>query len=46
MHRRRLGFRLDHIATLRQAGYTAFLVGEHIMKSGDPSYALKELVAA
>ena len=34
------------IATLRQAGYTAFLVGEHLMKSGHPSSALKELVAA
>ncbi len=32
------------IATLRAAGYTAFLVGEHLMKSGDPSAALKELV--
>jgi indole-3-glycerol phosphate synthase len=34
------------IATLRDAGYTAFLVGEHLMKSGDPAAALKELVAA
>jgi indole-3-glycerol phosphate synthase len=34
------------IATLRQAGYTAFLVGEHLMKSGDPSSALRKLVAA
>jgi indole-3-glycerol phosphate synthase len=34
------------IATLREAGYTAFLVGEHLMKSGDPAAALKELVAA
>ncbi len=34
------------IATLRGAGYTAFLVGEHLMKSGDPSAALKKLVAA
>jgi len=34
------------IATLREAGYTAFLVGEHLMKSGDPSSALKKLVAA
>jgi indole-3-glycerol phosphate synthase len=33
------------IATLRQAGYTAFLVGEHLMKSGDPAAALKKLVA-
>jgi indole-3-glycerol phosphate synthase len=34
------------ISTLREAGYTAFLVGEHLMKSGDPAAALKELVAA
>jgi indole-3-glycerol phosphate synthase len=34
------------IATLRNAGYTAFLVGEHLMKSGDPAASLKELVAA
>lgn len=33
------------IATLRQAGFTAFLVGEHLMKSPDPAAALKELVA-
>ena len=33
------------IATLRAAGYTAFLVGEHLMKSDDPAAALKELVA-
>jgi indole-3-glycerol phosphate synthase len=33
------------IATLRGAGYTAFLVGEHLMKSGDPAAALEELVA-
>lgn len=34
----------DDIATLRAAGYTAFLVGEHLMKSGDPLAALKKLV--
>ena len=34
------------IARLRDAGYTAFLVGEHLMKSGDPSAALRKLVAA
>jgi len=34
------------IATLRAAGYSAFLVGEHLMKSGDPAAALRDLVAA
>jgi indole-3-glycerol phosphate synthase len=34
------------IATLRAAGYSAFLVGEHLMKSGDPAAALTRLVAA
>jgi indole-3-glycerol phosphate synthase len=32
------------IAALRAAGYTAFLVGEHLMQAGDPAAALKELV--
>ncbi|HWC99352.1 MAG TPA: indole-3-glycerol phosphate synthase TrpC [Candidatus Sulfopaludibacter sp.] len=34
------------VATLRAAGYTAFLVGEHLMKSGDPASALRQLVGA
>jgi indole-3-glycerol phosphate synthase len=34
------------IARLRDAGYHAFLVGEHLMRSGDPSAALQQLVAA
>jgi indole-3-glycerol phosphate synthase len=34
------------ISTLRAAGYTAFLVGEHLMKSVDPAAALGALVAA
>ena len=34
------------IARLRAAGYMAFLVGEHLMKSGDPAGALRKLVAA
>jgi indole-3-glycerol phosphate synthase len=34
------------IARLRAAGYSAFLVGEHLMKSGDPAAALRQLVAA
>lgn len=33
------------IARLRAAGYLAFLVGEHLMKSGDPAAALARLVA-
>ena len=33
------------IARLQEAGYTAFLVGEHLMKSGDPARALAQLVA-
>ena len=31
------------IARLRGAGYAAFLVGEHLMKSGDPAAAIGEL---
>lgn len=31
------------VARLTQAGYHAFLVGEHLMKSADPAAALKEL---
>jgi indole-3-glycerol phosphate synthase len=34
------------VAKLRAAGYTAFLVGEHLMKSGDPEGALRELAGA
>ena len=33
------------VAKLRAAGYTAFLVGEHLMKSGDAAAAIRELVA-
>ncbi len=33
------------IVRLRAAGYHAFLVGEHLMKSGDPAGALRKLVA-
>ena len=32
------------IARLHAAGYTAFLVGEHLMRSGDPAAALRQLV--
>jgi indole-3-glycerol phosphate synthase len=34
------------VQRLRAAGYTAFLVGEHLMKAVDPAAALAELVAA
>src|ERR1017187_5505941 len=34
------------IVRLRAAGYQAFLVGEHLMTSGDPAGALRKLVAA
>jgi indole-3-glycerol phosphate synthase len=33
----------DDVRLLRQSGYDAFLVGERLMKSPDPSAALKEL---
>jgi indole-3-glycerol phosphate synthase len=36
----------EDIARLRAAGFTAFLVGEHLMQSGDPAAALQKLVAA
>jgi indole-3-glycerol phosphate synthase len=35
----------DQIATLQQAGYDAFLIGEHLMRSGDPATVLKALIA-
>ena len=34
------------VARLQTAGYKAFLVGEHLMKSGNPSQALRELRGA
>ena len=34
------------VQRLRNAGYTAFLVGERLMKASDPAAALAELVAA
>jgi indole-3-glycerol phosphate synthase len=36
----------EDIARLRSAGYSAFLVGEHLMRSGDPAAALQRLVRA
>jgi indole-3-glycerol phosphate synthase len=35
----------EDVRRLRAAGYSAFLVGEHLMKSGDPAAALRLLVA-
>ncbi len=35
----------EHIRQLRAAGYQAFLIGEHLMKSGDPSAALRALLS-
>jgi len=34
-----------HIKQLRAAGYQAFLIGEHLMKSGDPAAALRALLS-
>jgi indole-3-glycerol phosphate synthase len=33
------------VARLRDAGYSAFLVGERLMKASDPAAALRELIA-
>ena len=38
-------FSSHHVHCLMQAGYDAFLVGEHLVKSGDPTGALQELLA-
>jgi indole-3-glycerol phosphate synthase len=35
----------EDIERLRSAGYTAFLVGEHLMRSGNPAAALRDLTA-
>ncbi|HZU26105.1 MAG TPA: indole-3-glycerol phosphate synthase TrpC [Bryobacteraceae bacterium] len=35
----------DDIQRLKQAGFGAFLVGEHLMKAADPAAALRELIA-
>ena len=34
----------EDIRKLRQAGYDAFLVGEHLMKSRNPAEALRDLI--
>ena len=33
------------ISVLRQAGFQAFLVGEHLMRSADPEHALRDLLS-
>jgi indole-3-glycerol phosphate synthase len=38
-------FNSTDIHRLMNAGYDAFLVGEHLVKSGDPAQAIRELVA-
>jgi indole-3-glycerol phosphate synthase len=38
-------FSSDDVHRLMASGYDAFLVGEHLVKSGDPAHALQELVA-
>ena len=42
--RKRHPFGTD-VQRLREAGYQAFLVGEHLMKSGDPAEALRALLS-
>lgn len=38
-------FSFDDIDTLRAAGFEAFLIGEHLVKSSDPTAALQALTA-
>ena len=35
----------QQIGKLQEAGYHAFLIGEHLMRSGDPTAALKALTS-
>jgi indole-3-glycerol phosphate synthase len=35
----------DDIRRLREAGFNAFLVGEHLMRADDPGEALERLIA-
>ena len=34
----------EDLSRLRRAGFDAFLVGEHLMKSADPAVPLRELL--
>jgi indole-3-glycerol phosphate synthase len=36
----------EHVRMLEEAGYQAFLVGEHLMKSPDPAAAIRELTCS
>lgn len=36
----------DDLARLRRAGFDAFLIGEHLMKSGDPARELRQLIGS
>ncbi len=36
----------DDLARLRHAGFSAFLIGEHLMKEADPAAPLRELIGA
>jgi indole-3-glycerol phosphate synthase len=36
----------EHLRILEEAGYQAFLVGEHLMKSADPAAAIRELTCS
>ena len=35
----------EQIQQLQAAGYSAYLVGEHLMRSGDPEAALQSLLS-
>jgi indole-3-glycerol phosphate synthase len=36
----------DDLARLREAGFSAFLIGEHLMKEPDPAVPLRDLIGA
>jgi len=35
----------DHVRALQRAGFRGLLVGEHLMRSGNPEYALRKLLS-